>query len=198
MDIDDVEDEITRWVKAYQGDTLVWHADALTEEKPWSFGWVDVLCEELQEDVPCNWVWTIETPGLSDGEVEWNVEWAPDLAAAFVCGGPAWSAEAISAALTYWAGYVAERPDIKFLWNPSGPKSDLLLQAEANLAAIEAGAETFTMIRPGASEGGEGLTISASDDVMDFLLSDPDEAAHLVEAIAEYLDDLDIGDEDPT
>ncbi len=229
----EIGEHIVRWVKSLaQGYHLLWCSDSVSDKQPWTTGWVDVLCEELQTDVPCNWVWTIDPPDVSeDTENDWSFQWAPDLCVyrvwdpdfadnsgperltipvdrqrnlnlaeadrlnealaecgprASVHGAPGWSAETITKGLEYWAGYYAERPDIRFEWDPQGSPSDMYARAWAALEQIKAGGEGF-LLKEGIREGGEGYSIRAAPQVMDFLLEDPDQAATIMETLNTHL-----------
>lgn len=76
---DDDGEQIIQWVHNFHGDMLVWHADSMDLDHPYSQGWVDVLCEELQNDMPMNWVWTIEPDSEDIVDAPWSFRLEPDL-----------------------------------------------------------------------------------------------------------------------
>lgn len=54
-----------------------------------------------------------------------------------MCG--AWSADAISRALEGWSARYARRPDLRFKWSPEIGSSDMVQEAVAQIAKIQAG-----------------------------------------------------------
>ncbi len=241
--IDDDGDDIVQWVRHYPGDALIWHSDHIGPDQPYSQGWVDILCDELQNDVPMNWVWTIEAPEYADEDetAAWTFQWTPDLILwavwdpefadnkgpqrfeipidknrfpntselellnqalseasdrAYVIGVSAWSPEQISKGLNHWAAYYAERPDIRFHWNPEGPPSPLAAEALEALEKINSGEDETVVLRRGVAEGESGLTIRASSNVMDMFMQDPDTAAEIMEALNKHLSDYNKGEDD--
>jgi len=80
------DDQYVAWLQALPaGAEISWHSDHLSADRPWSGGWVDVLCPALQELVPSSWVWTItwgvpDDPDEDDGPGPlWDFEYPPDL-----------------------------------------------------------------------------------------------------------------------
>ena len=47
-----------------------WYGDGLSWDHPWSARWEDVVCDEIQEAVPCGWLWTVVQP--------WDHQWGQD------------------------------------------------------------------------------------------------------------------------
>lgn len=91
----------------------------------------------------------------------------PDAA---VHGKAAWSAGAVTAALDWWVAEHAARPDIRFRWEPDGPVPEALVRARETMERVRAGEEELYLLKPGDADGGDGLTVMASEQVMDFLL----------------------------
>lgn len=85
-----------------------------------------------------------------------------------MCGG--WTPDAVNNALMRWATKYANRPDLIFRRQPDF-QSEFAKEARAVLNRIEAGEEKTYDI-------GDGIV--ASEGVMDFLLADPDRAAHIM------------------
>jgi hypothetical protein len=88
-----------------------------------------------------------------------------------------WSPDAVNSALARWAVEYANRADLMFQWKP-GFQSEFLLEAKVAMERIDTGKEETYDI-------GDG--ISASAGVMDFLLADPERAAHLMEKFKRIL-----------
>lgn len=54
-----------------------WYSDHVSTEEPWSTAWVDVLSTQVQDAVPCNWVWTISLD--PEGTAAWEFAWPGDM-----------------------------------------------------------------------------------------------------------------------
>jgi hypothetical protein len=145
-----------------------WASDHLTEEAPWTAGWIDVRIPE-GGPLGMSWVWTIVTPDDPD-------QLDPDELWCFACpydreGG--WSAAAVSDALAAWAARHAGRGDLRFAWDPkAGPSPTLRRIVER----AEACGQVWEL--------GDGLTLH--DGALDDLLAlHPDEAAELTARLRE-------------
>lgn len=79
-----------------------------------------------------------------------------------------WSPAQISEGLNRWAAKYADRADLFFVWNPHAEPSPQLQQAIHTMEKIKSGeAKTYEI-----GETSDGLKILASDQAMDFLLSE--------------------------
>ena len=88
-----------------------------------------------------------------------------------VMGYTGWSHTRISEALNWWSAEFAGRPDLRFVWNPELPPSPMAQDALGILEGIKSGAEEKYLLIPGEAEGETGLSVYASEQVMDFLLN---------------------------
>lgn len=54
-----IDPDIINWLKQQPEDaTIEWSTDTISEEHPYSQGWVDIYCKDLPQ---FNWIWTIVT-----------------------------------------------------------------------------------------------------------------------------------------
>lgn len=111
--------------------------------------------------------------GLPPEEAEvLNSALAAGSAQACVVGGPGWTAGQITRALQWWVARHADRPDLRVVWDPDGPKAAYTSETEAVIEAMDRGIEPTYLLKPGEGAGGEGLTLIASEQAMDFFLQE--------------------------
>ena len=155
--------------------------DDLTPEEAWQFVVkfnLDIHC--IYDPTPPNY-WFINEIIVKKGE-ELTEEEEAELETTLGDGAGrvrtiegGWSPEAINEGLELWALLYAERPDIKFEWNPALGVSRFAIEAEERLNRILNGEEVVTDL-------GDGL--KTTDGVMDFLLGlGIDEAAKMTKKI---------------
>jgi hypothetical protein len=85
MTATELSTRVVAWLRRRPSEaTIHWYGDGLDRLHPWAAMWDDIICDDIVEEVCCNWVWTIALPS-SLGEVEGRgpcpleFEWPPDL-----------------------------------------------------------------------------------------------------------------------
>jgi hypothetical protein len=145
-------------------------ADGTGPEQLWQFVWpYDLDVHEVwgqEHRVIREWVTPRGTPDLGEppGAGERHL----------LLGG--WSVKAVAFALQDWATRHADRPDLRFEWEPDGKPDLAVLRAAERAREIEEGGQVWDL--------GDGLVIA--DGFMDELLAmDPDERDEVMKALRE-------------
>jgi len=90
---------------------------------------------------------------------------------AFVIGTAGWTADCISSSLSIWAWSYAKKI-INFVWDSEAGPTPMLEKAMATLEAMKSGDQQSYLLKPGEKDGGEGMSIYGSEEVMDFFLTE--------------------------
>lgn len=102
-------------------------------------------------------------------ELSWA--WAQTGPNAYWVGGPAWSAEEVNRAIEDWCIRKVGRP-IQCRWDAEHALSPQMMRIKETMEAMASGLEPTYLVKPGANEGGEGLSVRVSEQVMELLMQE--------------------------
>ena len=194
--------EILEWLASQPtGCEVHWYSDHLSAENPVADAWVDIYTDDLgwawtvstdeeAEDIlwPADYcamrlcgpylldihavvLWPVDRPAVEMiDEVRTAMAAAPEGQSVFWVGVPAWSAAAVSEAIEMWCRFHGF--EVKAVWDSDHAASPWKQSAMEMMQAMEDGTLDKYLLKPGEAEGGDGLTVYASPQVMDVLLQE--------------------------
>lgn len=129
---------LVNWLQQLPADaTVLWTSDHLGKEQPYAHVFADINVPEFEKVVDWNWTLTVQAPDDENGITPLTIVLPHDTEAPYHGGAvgddptvePAWSAALITGAIAKWSEDVAERPDLRWVWDSEAPPSPWLLRA---------------------------------------------------------------------